>query len=202
MIKFGKCGCICNSWLGECMVRSQKYLGPRIPYFKHECNSFGCAIYCWCQMSRLNHFKIDTDKNLSTDSKAKFKHVTDKYAGPSGRAVLGVGLQQLACWECWFESHRGHACLCIVRVAFCQVEVLCVELITHPEESYRLWRVVVCDLETSRIMRPWPALGRIATGGKKQINKIIHPTSYIVWDVYLFPKRPDVTANFRDDTIS
>jgi len=101
MIKFGKCGCICNSWLGECMVRSQKYLGPRIPYFKHECNSFGCAIYCWCQMSRLNHFKIDTDKNLSTDSKAKFKHVTDKYAGPSGRAVLGVGLQQLACWECW-----------------------------------------------------------------------------------------------------
>jgi hypothetical protein len=27
---------------------------------------------------------------------------------------------------------------------------LCEELITHPEESYRLW-CVVCDLETSRI---------------------------------------------------
>ena len=26
---------------------------------------------------------------------------------------------------------------------------LCDGLITHPEESYRLWRVVVCDLETS-----------------------------------------------------
>jgi hypothetical protein len=24
---------------------------------------------------------------------------------------------------------------------------LCDELITHPEESYRLWRVVVCDHE-------------------------------------------------------
>jgi hypothetical protein len=24
---------------------------------------------------------------------------------------------------------------------------LCDELITRPEESYRLWRVVVCDLE-------------------------------------------------------
>ena len=24
------------------------------------------------------------------------------------------------------------------------------ELITRPEESYRLWRVVVCDLETSK----------------------------------------------------
>ena len=28
---------------------------------------------------------------------------------------------------------------------------LCDEPITHPEESYRLWCVVVCDLETSRI---------------------------------------------------
>jgi hypothetical protein len=26
---------------------------------------------------------------------------------------------------------------------------LCDELITRPEESYRLWCVVVCDLETS-----------------------------------------------------
>jgi hypothetical protein len=27
---------------------------------------------------------------------------------------------------------------------------LCDGLITRPEESYRLWRVVVCDLETSK----------------------------------------------------
>jgi hypothetical protein len=32
---------------------------------------------------------------------------------------------------------------------------LCDELITHPEESYRLWCVVVCDLETSRIGAPY-----------------------------------------------
>ena len=33
---------------------------------------------------------------------------------------------------------------------------LCDELITRPEESYRLWCVVVCDLEklTSLIRRP------------------------------------------------
>ena len=31
---------------------------------------------------------------------------------------------------------------------------LCEELITRPEESYRLWCVVVCDLETSRIGAP------------------------------------------------
>jgi len=39
---------------------------------------------------------------------------------------------------------------------------LCDKLITRPEESYRLWCVVVCDLEPSR-MRPWPALGRSVT---------------------------------------
>jgi len=56
---------------------------------------------------------------------------------------------------------------------------LCDELITRPEESYRLWYVVVCDLDTSRIRRPWPALGRSAT--KKNI--------YIkqnVWNMDLF----------------
>jgi len=42
---------------------------------------------------------------------------------------------------------------------------LCDALITRPEESYRLWCVVVCDLETSRMRRPLPALGRSATGG-------------------------------------
>jgi len=45
---------------------------------------------------------------------------------------------------------------------------LCDELITRPEESYRVWCVVVCDLETSRMRRPWPALGRSATGGKEK----------------------------------
>jgi hypothetical protein len=42
---------------------------------------------------------------------------------------------------------------------------LCCELITRPEESYRLWLVAVCDQETSWTRRPWPALGCRATGG-------------------------------------
>jgi hypothetical protein len=51
------------------------------------------------------------------------------------------------CCECCGLSGRG----------------LCDELITRLEESYRLWCVVLCDLESSRMMRPWPALGRSAT---------------------------------------
>jgi len=37
-------------------------------------------------------------------------------------------------------------------------EGLCDDLITHPEEFYRLW-CVVCDLETSWMRRPWPTWG-------------------------------------------
>jgi hypothetical protein len=51
------------------------------------------------------------------------------------------------CCECCVLSGRG----------------LCNELITRPEEFYRLWWDVVCDLETSRMRRPWHALGRSAT---------------------------------------
>ena len=59
------------------------------------------------------------------------------------------------CCECRVFSGRG----------------LCNELITRPEESYRLWCVVVCDLKTSRMRRPWPALGRSAT--KKMVVHIV-----------------------------
>jgi len=38
----------------------------------------------------------------------------------------------------------------------------CVGLITRPEESYRLWCVVVFDLETPWIRRSWPTEGRRA----------------------------------------
>jgi hypothetical protein len=44
---------------------------------------------------------------------------------------------------------------------------LCDGPITSPEERYRLWCVIVCDLETSKMGRPWPALGCCATERKK-----------------------------------
>jgi len=47
------------------------------------------------------------------------------------------GAWMFVCCECCVLSRRG----------------LCDELIIRPEESYRLWCVVVCDLETSRMIR-------------------------------------------------
>jgi len=41
-------------------------------------------------------------------------------------------------------------------------------MITSPEESYRLWCVVICDLETSCIRRPWPTRGCRAKNNKLQ----------------------------------
>jgi hypothetical protein len=43
---------------------------------------------------------------------------------------------------------------------------LCDELITRPEESYRLWRVVVCDHETS-----WYEDAIARAGLQRQRNK-------------------------------
>ena len=58
------------------------------------------------------------------------------------------------CCECCVLSGRG----------------LCDKLITtYPEESYRLWRIVLCDLDTSLMGRPWPTEGCCAKN--KQTNK-------------------------------
>jgi hypothetical protein len=63
------------------------------------------------------------------------------------------------CFECCLLSGRGP----------------CDELITRPEEFYRVWCVVVCDLETSWMRRPWPigrGGGSIAPKTNKQTGKV------------------------------
>ena len=50
-------------------------------------------------------------------------------------------------------------------LAYCVLSVrVCDGPIPPTEESYRLWYVIVYDLETSRIRRLWPALGCCAGG--------------------------------------
>jgi hypothetical protein len=83
-------------------------------------------------------------------------------------------------WPCALRLGSGAARLLGLRVRIPQgsemfVSCKCCALsgrglftgpITSPEESYREWCVVVRDLETSRMRRPWPALGRSATRKK------------------------------------
>ena len=71
------------------------------------------------------------------------------------------------CCECCVLSGRG----------------LCDELITCPEQSYRLWRVVVCDLETSneeakpRYEAVENTTKRVVTP-RKQTNTLYYFTAY------------------------
>jgi hypothetical protein len=77
------------------------------------------------------------------------------------------GAWMFVCFKCCVLSGRG----------------LCDELITRPEDSYRLWCVVVCDLEkTSRMRSPWPAVGRSATKNIPCLYRQIHDAipSYVV----------------------
>jgi hypothetical protein len=60
----------------------------------------------------------------------------------------------------------------------------CDGLITRPEENYRLWRVVVCDQETSKMRRLKPATGLwkiqpqwVVTPGKQSLLRMINATN-------------------------
>ena len=53
---------------------------------------------------------------------------------------ISLGAWMFLCCECCVLSGWG----------------LCDELITRPEDSDRLWCVVLCDLQTSWMRRPWP----------------------------------------------
>ena len=58
----------------------------------------------------------------------------------------------------------GHECLRRMSVGVLSGRGLYDEPITRPGESYRLWRIIVCGLETSRLWSPWAALGCGDTG--------------------------------------
>jgi hypothetical protein len=83
----------------------------------------------------------------------------DKSVDPTNREVCGVNLRPLACWDFRFQSLHWHGFFffgCEFRMLIDRCP--CDELITCPEKSYRLWRAVVCDLETSTLNRSWLAM--------------------------------------------
>jgi hypothetical protein len=84
--------------------------------------------------------------------------VTKMNADSSGRAVglWSAAARLLKMWV-WIPQ----AAWMFVSCGCCVLSdrVLCDEPITSPEEYYRLWCEVVCDLETSRMRRPQPRVG-------------------------------------------
>jgi hypothetical protein len=77
-------------------------------------------------------------------------------AGPGGRAVYGVDLRPLACWDSGFEYLRKYECLCLVSVVCWQLAVSATgrSLVQSPTESVACLNE--CDYVTSTIRTPVP----------------------------------------------
>jgi len=56
----------------------------------------------------------------------------------------------------------------------------CDELITRPEESYRLCCIVVCDLEASWMRRSWPTGGCRAKTNKQREDYCILIYQFVI----------------------
>ena len=102
-------------------------------------------------------------------------------AGPIGLRGLRHRSAAIRLLRLWFRIPQGDGvCLLLVLSG----RGLWDQLLTRPEESYRLWSVVVCDLETSWMRRPWPT-GRWCAKRKNE-KKNTHypgPTSCYVKDI-------------------
>jgi hypothetical protein len=86
------------------------------------------------------------------------------------------GTWMFVCCECCVLSGRG----------------LCDGLITRPGESYRMWRVVVCDQGTSKTRRLKPATGLwkiqpqwVVTPRKQQTSGNYENVVHTFWDLCL-----------------
>jgi len=133
----------------------QRVWRTSFPRFPQSVQAFAYKI------SQLDHYSLfDVLFNsLFTNYSIIWHFLIWGTAGPSGRAVYcrspaeivgsnptgGMDVCLSVCCECCVLSGRG----------------LCDDLITRPDESYRLWCVVVCDLEkqTSWMRRPRPTMG-------------------------------------------
>ena len=113
------------------------------------------------------------------------------YAGPSGRAVWDVGLRPLVCWDCGFESHRGHGCLSIVSVVCCQVE----DSATSRSLVQRSPTDCAASLCVIYKLQEWGGPGPLGGGGggllcQKQKNEVLYLTAtlhvYSTGHTYLF----------------
>ena len=112
-------------------------------------NCYG--IYGWLQSE-----KLDFDSRHENEFISSIRPSTSRSHWPRGLrrrssaarllrfwVRIPPGAWMFVCCECCVLSGRG----------------LCDGLITRPEESYRLWHVVVCDQETSKTRRLKPAIG-------------------------------------------
>jgi hypothetical protein len=89
-------------------------------------------------------------------------HFLGRFWWPRGLRCTSAAFRLLGLWVRIPSGARMSVfCECCVLSG----RVLCVGLITRPEESYRVWCFVVCDRAASILRTPWPT-GAFAPWGK------------------------------------
>jgi hypothetical protein len=92
---------------------------------------------------------------------------------------------------------EGNICVCC-ECCMLLGRGLCDVLITRPGESYRLWCILMYDKETSRMRRPWPALG---CGARNEKTPWIRVLPEKLTDPQLLKKFPEFYGNRRFITV-
>ena len=130
----------------------------------------------YCRVAFYFMFTVTTQLLVPVAARSKAQ-----VYGCSPAEIVGsnpTGAWMFVCCECCVLSGRG----------------LCDELITRPEESYRLCCVIVCDIETSRMRRSWPALGRSAIETNNYY--VVNVSMIIIWLLYCCSKLLLVAINY------
>ena len=122
-----------------------------------------CPLYMlWFYCKHKLHTYVANKANQLTLCRSQWPRGLRR--GSAAARFLGLWVRipleacMFVCCECCVLSGRG----------------LCDGLITRPEESYRLWCVVVCDLETSWIRKPRP------NGGCRAKRKKLYGEGYFL----------------------
>ena len=139
------------------MARVLKMTGGKLSLAR---DIHGCLNICFARPASLNCEKMCVCSLSKWPRGLRRRSAAARLLGFWVRIPPGTWMS--VCCECCVLSGRG----------------LCDGLITRPEESYRLWCVVVCNLETSSMRRPWPALGRSATEKKVHTHTHTHTHTY------------------------
>jgi hypothetical protein len=85
-----------------------------------------------------------------------------------------VSLRPVACWDCGFESHRGHGYLSVVSVVWCQVEVSATgwSLVQRSPTECGVSQMCVI-VKPRKMKRPRPPRGCQAIGKRNERRSLI-----------------------------
>ena len=143
--------CSCIS-INQCLFRVLLFIplfamGDWSPNLRNQCSS--CRICGVADGTKTGFYTCNSDFSLPVYLCCRSQWPRGLRRRSSAARLLRLwvrippGAWIFVCCECCVLSGRD----------------LCDELITRPGESYRRWRVVVCDQETSKTRRLKPATG-------------------------------------------